>query len=471
MDRMEEYTALMDELSKTPPALDGAVVRARARYKKTKAGKILGVPAAALGGLAAAFVLLVNCSIPFARACGGVPFLKHLAVAAAFSPSLKAAVENEYVQPVEQSRTANGITMRVEYLIVDQKQVNIFYSLQSEEYTALWGDPQIEIPDGSDGFAVSSGGFGEEDRLQSITVDFMERDTPAALTFTFQVQGDRDHALNEPVPYSGPWGGDGEEPAEPVYLAEFTFDLRFDPAFTEAGEIYPLNQILELDGQRVTVTDVEIYPTHLRLNLADDPNNTAWLRSLSFYLTDERGNRYDKIANGISATGSADSPFYASHRLESSYFGDAEHLTVHITGAVWLDKDRETATVDIANGTAKNLPQGVSLGGAERHGDDVRVTLFAKLGGEGSGTPIATDSYSVASWGYFDPEGGEHRFERMSSSGSFRVDGEISRPDGVPEGCFSESFVLKDYPWDTVELGMNFSRYTVFETPVTLPVK
>lgn len=474
MDRMEEYAALLDELNELPPALDGAVPRARSRYKKAKTGRLFGIPAATLGGLAAAFVLLVNFSVPFARACGGVPFLKALAAAAAFSPSLKAAVENQYVQPVEQSRTVNGISMTVEYLIVDQKQVNIFYTLESDEYAALWGTPQIDLPDGEGGFSVVSGGFHEDGGLQKITVDFVERDTPAALTLGFQVQGGEGYSASELIPApsadSGPWD-DGGETEPPACLAEFTFELRFDPTFTETGEIYPLNQTLELDGQRVTVTDVEIYPTHLRLNLRDDPGNTAWLRSLDFYLTDERGNRYDKISNGVSATGSVDSPFYASHRLESSYFGNAEHLTVHIAGAVWLDKGRETATVDLKNGTAENLPQGVTLGGVKRVGNDVRIILFARVGGEGSGTPMGTDSYSVASWDYYDPEGGEHRFERMSSSGGFRVDGELEHPDGVPAGCFSENFVLEDYPWDTVELGVAFSRYTVFDAPVSFPVK
>ena len=43
-----------------------------------------------------------------------------------WSPSLSAAVEHDYVQPVEQSQSADGVTASVEYLIVDRKQVSIF---------------------------------------------------------------------------------------------------------------------------------------------------------------------------------------------------------------------------------------------------------------------------------------------------------------------------------------------------------
>ena len=71
-----------------------------------------------MGSLAAcfiAFVLLVNLFPPFARACGNVPSLRELALAGAWSPSLSAAVENDYVQPVGIVRTENGVTLSVEY--------------------------------------------------------------------------------------------------------------------------------------------------------------------------------------------------------------------------------------------------------------------------------------------------------------------------------------------------------------------
>ena len=85
-------------------------------------------------------MLLVNLSVPFARACGNVPVLRELARAVAWSPSLSAAVENDYVQPIGQSQTVNGITATVEYVIVDQKQVNIFFTLKGEGYETLSAD-------------------------------------------------------------------------------------------------------------------------------------------------------------------------------------------------------------------------------------------------------------------------------------------------------------------------------------------
>mgnify|MGYP000242461346 CR=1 FL=1 len=80
MNRMDEYTALLAELEQTPEELDNTVNKALNRKNALqKKRRFLGT---SLGGLAACFatfVLLVNLSTPFARACGRIPLLADLA--------------------------------------------------------------------------------------------------------------------------------------------------------------------------------------------------------------------------------------------------------------------------------------------------------------------------------------------------------------------------------------------------------
>ena len=154
MTRNEEYQALLQELETTPAALDGAVERALRRRKRDRRLRLFGVPAGSLAACFAAFVLLVNLFPPFARACGSVPVLRELAQAVAWSPSLSAAVENDYVQPIGQSQTVNGVTATVEYVIVDRKQLNIFYTLDyAPDLGPMWADCRITPGDGSAGDA------------------------------------------------------------------------------------------------------------------------------------------------------------------------------------------------------------------------------------------------------------------------------------------------------------------------------
>ena len=165
MTRNEEYQALLNELELTPPALDGTVGRTLRRRRRDRRVRIFGIPAGSLAACCLGFVLLVNLFPPFARACGSVPVLRELALAVAWSPSLSAAVENDYVQPMGQSQTVNGITATVEYVIVDQKQVNIFLTLKGEGYETL----TAEMPE-----------FTPEQKCAVLGADIQQEPIPAA---------------------------------------------------------------------------------------------------------------------------------------------------------------------------------------------------------------------------------------------------------------------------------------------------
>ena len=270
MTRNEEYQALLQELETTPAALDGAVERALRRRKRDRRLRLFGVPAGSLAACFAAFVLLVNLFPPFARACGSVPVLRELAQAVAWSPSLSAAVENDYVQPIGQSQTVNGVTATVEYVIVDRKQLNIFYTLDyAPDLGPMWADCRITPGDGSAGDA---GGRTEKPgELVEIKRDFVDRDVPGILDLTLSVYPAEQDGGGPPAENTGDGYFDQPVDDQPAYLAEMTFHLEFDPYFTAQGTLLELNRTFALDGQTFTLQEAEIYPTHLRLTLTADP--------------------------------------------------------------------------------------------------------------------------------------------------------------------------------------------------------
>ena len=239
---------------------------------------------------------------------------------------------------------------------------------------------------------------------------------------------------------------------EPDILAEFTFDLEFDPTFTASGEIIPINSTFQLDGQTMTVTTVEVYPTHVRVNVEGDPDNTAWLKGLDFYLENEDGERFEPIANGVSASGEEGSPAMVSYRLESPWFARSHHLTLHSTGALWLDRDMERIRVDLKSGTADRLPEGVELAAVHRRANGTVVEF--KLADPDS--PVA--HRQIFEGVYYMEDGTE--VDILEYSWSYEEDG--STTVWMP---------LKDCDQDAVLLAPLFSRATAAETPVTIPIK
>lgn len=460
MDRANEYQLLLEELEQTPSALADSTRRALHRQKRRRA---VQSALASVCAVLVAFVVLVNTFPSFAYACGRVPLLRDLAQAVALSPSLSAAVENQYVQPIEKEQSAGEVTARVEYVIVDQKQVNIFYTLDSPRYQAMTATPSIASLTGEDleGYSISMSNWGEANgELQQCTVDFVNGEVPPGLCLTLAVE---DH---------GSWEEEGvaaprrvfEEAAEeaPVVLAELQFDLTFDPAYTAKGEIITLDQPIELDGQELIVTTAEIYPTHIRINFSDVPENTAWLHGLSFYLENEKGQRFEAIGNGISATGSPDSPMMTSHRLESSYFSGSQHLTMHITQVTWLDKDMERVRLDLKKTEAERLPQGVTFAEAKQLDDGWELIFWAKR---------YREHHSYQLWGtaYFDEEGNAYDTGGWSSGGSLWHEEDGKRVED--ETQFMTTIPLRGYTKDVVYLCPNFTRIVDLEPDVSVAIK
>ena len=400
-------------------------------------------------------MLLVNLSVPFARACGSIPVLRELAKAVSWSPSLSAAVENEYVQPIGQSQTENGITATIEYVIVDQKQLHIFFTLDSDDYDNLNAEmPRYETEQVCS--TIGSSWNQPPGTLLDFTLDYGDHNVPDSFTMTFGVTTYVEPDWSE-GPTEAPVRSYEDEMLEPVeaeepdYLAEFTFALAFDPQFTAKGELIPVNRTFDMDGQSLTVTEVEVYPTHVRVNVADDPSNTAWLKSLAFYLENEDGERFEPISNGVSATGDEDSPAYVSFRLESPYFAHSEHLILHITGAEWLDKDMETVRVDLAHRTAERLPEGVAFQSAEKRDGGWLLTFRVQQREE-------NHSYQVWYATFYDEAGNQYEANRRGTT-----------TDG--SGYFEEMLPLPGYQEDVVWLQPTYSRTTTETTPITIPIK
>ena len=183
MNRMEEYRNIMEELAQPVPELEGTLDRAEKRAKR----KQLWVrPLAGLAACFAIFVLLVNFSAPVAYACSQIPVLRELAAAVTFSRSLSDAVENEYVQPISLTQTDSGITVSVEYLIVDQKQVNVFFRVESGEHTDTRIYPQVWMPDMTWADCSYYMTYHDTD-LQTLTIDFVDTDVPSSLRLLLQV--------------------------------------------------------------------------------------------------------------------------------------------------------------------------------------------------------------------------------------------------------------------------------------------
>lgn len=467
MNRREEYDSLMKELEETPVKLDYMAARVEARMKSKRWHKWLGIPVGGIMGSLLVFTILVN-SVPiFAKSCSQIPLIKELAELVDFSVSLTAAIENEYVQSIEEEQTQNGITVRVEYLVVDQKQVNIFYSLNSEVYHHMDITPDIDTQDNSrmEGYFISSGNYDRPNgELNYVTIDFMDKDVPSEFKFIMEVHDNGEHfqeaIVHEPEDNKIYDLTEGYE--TPIPISTFTFDLSFDPKYTAVGEKINLDKKITINGQNLIVQEVEIYPTHMRLNLEDEKDNTAYLTSMSYYIENEKGKRFEKISNGISATGKENSPMMNSYRLESTFFSNSKSLTLYITGTQWLDKDKQKVKLDLIHQTAENLPEGVTFEKAMRKENGWILTFGAVEHEE-------DHMYDFFGSQYYDEQGNEYEYHSWSSTTGY-IDEKTEEYIEKPKMFYVE-IPLVGYTKDIVYMTPNFSYYKKLEEPIVVKIK
>ena len=350
MNRNQEFLELTREIE-TLQAPGGSVERAMAQVRHAKRSKYVLRPLTGLAAVFAVFVMLINVSPTVAQACSKVPILRDLAQAVRFSPSMNEAVENNYYQPIGLEQTHGDTTVRVEYLIVDQKNVNVFYRVLSApkiepedpddpvEHSFLLS-PEIRKPEGADWeYSISTRWCetGVPGAMQYASVQFRNTDVPSELDFQL--------SLVEP-----------EEPDRNLPEVEpFVFHLKFDPSDTAQGNHFEMDQAFALDGQKFRLTGIDVYPTYLEFTLESEADNTAWLTGLDYELVTEDGTRYAR-PDGISAVGNPDTPEFNTFRVDSPFFFLPTSATLCITEAEWKLKAQPKTHVDLKTGTAENLP-------------------------------------------------------------------------------------------------------------------
>ena len=460
--RMIEYEKMLNDLEKAVPTeLESVFDRASERERKHRIVMRFVKPAGSMAAVFACFVLSVNFITPVAQACSKIPVLKDLAAAVDFSGSLSRAVENNYVQPIGLSQTKNGIKADIDYVIVDRKQVNIFYRLEYEtggeigkdiernENTQLAALVEIGTDMPPHGITWSGGPDEEEGQLRSITIDFTDSDVPETIPLVLKAK-ERD---------TQNWNYAEEN------LAVFTFTLKIDPYYTAQGRTIELNEELDILGQNFTLTTVDIYPTHLQLNVESDKANNMWLKSLDFYVeaAGKAGDNMLETINGISALGSRDTPEIRAFRKESPWFFDTDNLKIVITGARLAEKDMEGIDIKVTEPDAGvisgRLPDGVCLEdiSAEKNADgkqNVEISFKTVKGIDGGRT---SEIYEVFEREYLDGEGRKGYMDTYAGTGE--------------DADFTSTLILEDYAYDTVTVYPCFTHFWKAEKPVEITVQ
>ena len=308
-----------------------------------------GIAAAVAAAFVIIFAGVVNYFPVTAYAMSKIGFLGDLARAVTLDESMRVCLEKEYAQYVgEKKTTADGNASEVCCMVVDASRVSIFFQteipgrgkISHERDGQKVFDVNIQEEPGNIGY-TSTIISTDAENLYEYRMDFMDKKIPEILNFRINYYE---------------VGKDGDEK-----IASYSdYTLYPDMKYAKVVKTYEVNKSFYVEGQKITIESLEIYPTQAKLLLQSDKGNTARLNDISVLLYDDKGREYKQNRNGTVGTygedGNLDAKWY-----ESSYFTDTDSITAVIDGVEMIPEEKRYGGISYKNKQIDNMPDGVSL--------------------------------------------------------------------------------------------------------------
>ncbi|MFC5466459.1 DUF4179 domain-containing protein [Lederbergia graminis] len=338
--KLTDFKNRLDEVSIPSDALDDAVMAGfyKAKKKKRPPYKIWLLQCAAAAILIIGFLASVRHSPTFANYISSIPGMEKIVEMIRDDKGLLAAVENEYYQKIGVSQEKNGLKVTIDGVIADEKGMMIFYTVESDnkEVKVTMLDARVKGENGEDLPAVISHGIPEESESNSYE-GMVEN------FFQNEVEGKKfiwDVTLKEKNGF-----------LEEHFQIPFTI-----PGDLKISKKIDVNQVVEVEGQRILFKTVTIYPTRVEIHTKFDSGNTKKILGLrDLRLVDEHGETWNRSTDIISTKISDDEITYY---LQSNYFHEPKKLYIAMNEIEAIDKDEASVVVDIKNKKILKQPKG-----------------------------------------------------------------------------------------------------------------
>lgn len=474
------YENLFQELNQNMAPSDALLEQTRQQMALAKPQKWiprLQKTAAIAACTALLFTGAVNLSPAFAAAAAKVPVVRELVLAVAFDPSMKAAIEHNYVQLVKQSASDNGYQMDVEYLVADPRNLTVYYRM--EEITARNGENHDDYQFdfnllAADGTELKCGAtwdypISEEDKqaLNEVKFHFTGEET---LPEQVQLQLIVKQALPLPEEEQAKIEAGRElsgienaiahyEEPNPEYeqVACINMPLAIDHGSLFNVRTLELNRTVELEGQKVIFDKVEIYPTQIRILWHPDAANTHLIDGMQIALQSREHGRWEGISNGVSGVGMLGEP--QQIWLESSWFSYENEYQLAIEEYALIPKEQQSVTYDYATNTFTNLPDYAHLVEAV----PCDTGLFMQF--EFQSTDKTVQGMVL-----------QHASVNQSGSGTGRVIreglGSFSREEDEESGIywFYNEFIVSGYEDGPITFDVTWAPQKTLEEPIIVPL-
>lgn len=356
-DFKKEYDNIVISLDSIDQAIMTGYERAKSdqRYTARKKKYMYSVVAAAL--LLIGLFSSIRISPAFANYLSEIPGMEKIVSMILDDKGRMAAVDHKYYQELGISDKNGNLIVTIDGTIADEKGIVLFYTLESESKTKeiMIDEVKLKAKDGMvlDEASISYGQphyseKGEKSFNGEIEYYFEKPITAKTYVIDLEVRG--------------------KEFSIPFTLKEF-----------KEKKEYSVNQTMELEGQKINVEKVTIYPLRVAVHLKVDPANKKKILHLDdMRLVDENNEVWGSITNGVTSSGNKDSD--QEIYLQSNYFKEPKELYLVLNSAQAIDKDHAVLMVDTEKMKILKQPQGNMLRNIRKEDQELVFDLYTANG-------------------------------------------------------------------------------------------
>ncbi|WP_404432530.1 DUF4179 domain-containing protein [Sutcliffiella horikoshii] len=299
-----------------------------------KGEKATRPPSWRIGMVAASILLIIflttiRVSPAFANYVSTIPGMERIVELIRHNKGIMSAVENDYLQEVGITREEDGVSLTIDAIIVDETQMLVFYTIESDSNHSSINLSNIKLHSQSGEelveYGMSYSSHSEVRKGEKVSGE---------LRVTYP------DGMIVPEKFSFETGININE-IEVIKGLDFPIDVDIDK-FSAITKEFPIDRSVEAGGQSIYFEKMEIHPTRIALFLEYDKSNTHEIfRFDDIALEDEKGNRW--ISDGSSSTDDNRIVMY----FESNYFSEPQQLDLVFSSFTALPKDELEVVVDL----------------------------------------------------------------------------------------------------------------------------
>lgn len=359
--RLNSMVQELDDV-KIPDSIDdyiwSGMREARGKKRRGLALKWVSVAAAIfiLG-----FATMIRVSPAVAAYVSQIPGFEKIVELIKHDKGLLSAIENDYIQELGVSDQKDGIQMKIDYAIADEEQVVLFYTLESNEAAQSFNlrSPKIMTSDGKEitsGISYSYGSVTEEkDQYSKIELYFTDGiSVPSEFTLETKVETESGKVLTQ----------------QPLQLP-----IKLDMSkITGQKREVSLNEVIRIGQDDIIVEKMLVTPTRVGITLSFPESNPRKIFGFNgFRLSDETGEAWGTIADGITATHRSDAR--TTYYFQSNYFKKPKRLFLQFDSIRALPKEELDVVVDLEGGQLIKSPQDGKIKDVALVGPDLRFDV------------------------------------------------------------------------------------------------